>query len=270
MLRNRKSKELTTSTMIRISSGVEWILDSEISKAILLVEKTGMFVQAEDCVCELICFVGSRDVSLAEITAYFEIENEEEREALFSIITDLDRQQVIETINETSKIQSNSDSAPMPVKPLREQMPLEACKNQAYPRWSTVALYAYFNIWYRIVILFRNWRPVAQARAASKTPSQIVNAKDLIPFFEIEEIIAAVRTACCLPIVRRTCVPNSLAIHRLLRLRGFSPELVVAGNVIGFEPHIWCQLNGHRIDSGVSDQSLEIFRSIANTNYQKD
>jgi len=129
------------------------------------------------------------------------------------------------------------------------------------PRWKLVFKYAFYNLLYQILLKFLGWKLVYSIRH-----SQLNYMSD--GFMKrrpsvIDEMMAASRLAGLCPGVRRSCVPSSLAIYRTLKSMGYSPRLEVGGEVTPFEPHMWVELFGHKIDVGVADCDLQRFQFVA-------
>jgi Transglutaminase-like superfamily len=78
-----------------------------------------------------------------------------------------------------------------------------------------------------------------------------------------EEILAAARWTAALPWGVPDCLPRALAIRALMRRLGYPAELVFGASILAFAPHVWVTVDCYRVDSGRSDQSLEVFRAIA-------
>jgi hypothetical protein len=77
-------------------------------------------------------------------------------------------------------------------------------------------------------------------------------------------VIAADRVASLFPLVQSRCTTRSLAAFRLFQLLGYRPILVIGGMVESFEPHMWLEVEGIRVDSGVLDNSLDVFTPFVN------
>ncbi len=132
------------------------------------------------------------------------------------------------------------------------------------PALRLVLHYALLNYWYRTALRLRGWAPVWAVRSRQLTDSVRLFTDDYSTGNAarpevIEEVIAATRLACVFPWVRPRCTQHSLALHHLLSKMGYSPKLVIGAKVLPFEPHMWVELNGYRIDSGVDEQSLDEF-----------
>ena len=162
----------------------------------------------------------------------------------------------------TTKLGNNppaSSVAPSETKMLEMSLDYEPRQ----PRLRLVIYYIAINIMYRLRLYFTGWLPVWKIRSQQPGHLRVPLATDSDVNQAIEEVIAAGRLACLVPFVRSDCVPRSLTMHKLLRTLGYSPALLIGGTIEAFEPHIWVELNGIRIDSGILDNSLDIFEALS-------
>lgn len=136
-----------------------------------------------------------------------------------------------------------------------------ALKN--YPTYGLIIEYALLIPWWKLQVQTLGWRPVKKILLQQGFDSLVSQSPSLEPLHIVEEIISAIRCACVFPWVTRSCIPNSLAIFFMLKKRGYLPRLLVGADIVPFEPHMWVELDGYRIDSGADEQALLRFKPLS-------
>jgi hypothetical protein len=133
---------------------------------------------------------------------------------------------------------------------------------QRQPLILLIIWYAVANVWSQIRLLLFGWKPVSAVRNIARPCPNSTSVNPSLRLEIADELISALRMACLFPWVRRSCVPNSLALYGILRQMGLEPLIRIGAKVAPFEPHMWIELDGWRIDSGADDQSLDAFEPL--------
>lgn len=133
-------------------------------------------------------------------------------------------------------------------------------ENLHSPPRKLVLSFAAWNLLFQLGLRLLGWRLVWPKR------KRVTNTRNLNrrratsdpKFFQV--IVAAARRASLIPLVHLSCVPTSLALHRMLRSRGYLPELNIGAHFVpNFAPHMWIEVQGHVIDPGGAEVSLDLF-----------
>jgi hypothetical protein len=130
------------------------------------------------------------------------------------------------------------------------------------PATTLLVEYSLWNLWFSLRLRRKGWAPIWSVRAPHRLTERpgpsAVGPRPAIA----DEVVAAARSAACLPWVHPQCTVVALAIHRLLARRGYAPELAVVAEVHPFNAHIWVELAGHVIDPPGAEGSLARFRPV--------
>jgi hypothetical protein len=263
---------------IRVPAGLSYIVDEQRKFAIILDERSGHYFHTTIQVLDFLFTLTSHSqgITIEDIVHLMKASNGLDEETANTSIRSLKAAGLLSVLNSTS---ASNDIATGHKVSRRMRAILNASRLAGYiiikkikkrtnqqrqPLIILVFWYAVSNVWNQIRLYLFGWKPVWTARKEQslylKYPSPPMSHFSHIDISE--ELISAVRVACIFPWVRRSCVPNSLTLYGILRHMGLEPSIKVAAKVFPFEPHMWVELEGWRIDSGADDQSLDIFEPL--------
>lgn len=280
MGRNRGADlPLPSDARVAIPLHVSWIVDRGRGEAILLDEREGRYWHLSGSLLEVVFALQDAHEGrplmwlMSEVGSCEGVERAEWEEAILALraasLLDIVEPRAFEGLMPAKR--AESDGRHRPRRPTavhagtRSRLPASVapdCERQ--PPFGLVLRYALLSLWYSALVRLCGWAPVrsvlARQRSIPEQTSAVGWATD--PSLVGEEITAAMRCACVFPWIRRDCVRHALIVHHLFTSLGYAPRLRIGANVVGFEPHMWVEVEGCRIDSGDSDHSLAVFTRI--------
>jgi hypothetical protein len=240
MVWHKKDSEVPIgpSSFIKLSSHVSAIVDQNRGEAVLLDERNGRYWHLSAKLLEIVLTLGksSDGLSFRELASHLGICNEHEEDCLRKAIYRLEASGLIR----------------------REKEELRQ------PSLTLVLRYALLYLWYQIILQVRGWNLIWTIRSKQQKSYRELSTNGQLerntPYLQVlEEVIAAIRLASVFPWVRHDCIPSSLATYHLLRTMKYSPILMIGAKVVPFEPHMWVELGGYRMDAEMNEHSLDAF-----------
>lgn len=233
-----------SNPLIEIVPHISALLDQKRGEAVLLDEKHGRYWHLSGKLLEVILIISQspHGKSLQDLRNYSGICAESEEKELREALNELAAHGLIKI----GKVKKEKVQQPS----LRQ-----------------ITHYAALYLWYALLLKIKGWDLVWAIRSKQQARYGEVPAldqpKDTSHLQIRENVSNAIRFASLLPWVRSDCVPQSLATYHLLRAMKYSPVLMIGANVVPFEPHMWVELAGYRLDAEVNEHSLTAFDNLS-------
>jgi len=127
-----------------------------------------------------------------------------------------------------------------------------------YPRVMLVILYGLLNLFAEILLHVLGWHLIRLIRNKSRTKAH--HGRDYSPM--ISEVISAVRLATLFPWVSNRCTVRSVGVYWLACMLGTPGQIQIGGVIEPFDPHMWTEVDGVRIDPTICQHAVCVFSPL--------
>ncbi|HVF61541.1 MAG TPA: lasso peptide biosynthesis B2 protein [Thermoanaerobaculia bacterium] len=253
---------------VGVGSTLSGVVDHARGLAVVLDEKTGLYIRISEAMWNILDVLGNLDHPVAVSEFVREVGDNVPESEIVRLLAELLEAKLV-MLYEGGLVGEDEVEPSAQASGLkhlvggrvrRTILQRRGCRRQ--PLCLLVMSLAFLNWWYRIRLRWQGWSPVWEARRGCHESMIDQNRERAILMKVVEELLGAWRLASVLPWIKRDCVPVALTMHQMMHLLGLPAVLKIGAEVVPFEPHMWVEVNGIRLEAAVDQQALKVFGRV--------